>query len=135
MSKSNAYMKRGSQEYLKAHNQVNSILHGYRDCFALSHTEGNFMERGRQANVPSGWKTTQMDITISGSFLHKLYWCQDVLFTCLHNATIHHHLFQHEVHFLQMEHDIKLALAKRDEKIKEKQHQHYSHKYFCNANS
>lgn len=68
------------------------------------------MERGRQANVlRSGCKTTQMDITILGSFLHKLYWCQDVLFTCLHNATIHHHLFQHEVHFLQMEHDIELA--------------------------
>ena len=60
-----------------------------------------------------------MDITILGSFLHKLYGCQDVLFTRLHNATIHHHLFQHEVHFLQMEHDIKLALAKGEREKEE----------------
>ena len=58
-------------------------------------------------------ETKQMYVTILRSSLRKLYWCQVVLFTCLHNATIHHHLFQHEVHFLQMEHDIKLALAKR----------------------
>lgn len=63
-----------------------------------------------------GWETRQIKITISRSFLHKLDWCQDVLFTCLHNATIHHHLFQHKVNFLQVEHYIKLTLAKKGDR-------------------
>jgi len=84
------------------------------DC-TLTYIQMENLWKGTQTNVlrRNGWETRQMDITILGSFLHKLYGCQDVLFTRLHNATIHHHLFQHEVHFLQMEHDIKLALAKR----------------------
>ena len=55
-------MKRGSQEYLKAHNQVNSIQHAYRDCLHF-HIERENLWKGAEENVlrRNGWKTRQMD--------------------------------------------------------------------------
>ncbi|KAG6482624.1 hypothetical protein ZIOFF_059257 [Zingiber officinale] len=48
----------------------------------------------------------------SRSFFHELNWCQDVRLAGLHDAPIHHHLFQHEVRLLEMEHDVELTLAR-----------------------
>lgn len=45
-------------------------------------------------------------------FVQELYRREDVRLARLHNATIHNHFLQHEMCFLQMEHDVQLTLQK-----------------------
>lgn len=44
------------------------------------------------------------------SFVHKLYWRQNIWLASLDDASVHDHLLQHEMCFLQVEHYIKLTL-------------------------
>jgi hypothetical protein len=92
---------------------VNTTTHAYSSCLAFLLTQKANLWQGREEEAKHHLGALELTHYLRG-FLHKLDGRQYVLFARLHDATIHHHLFEHEVDFLQMEHDVKLTLARTD---------------------